>query len=339
MGDVGGWSGVAGSRSRTAWIVAGVLAVAALVASLAVIVVSLSRDEPTQSVPRSPTTGSTTTSTVTPTTDPDLSTSTVPPEVDEYRESVAIGGRERDYFVVAPRGVAADERLPVVVVLHGLGVNARAMSWAADWRHAVERERFFAVFPQGVADSWNMGPCCPPANLVGSDDVGYLDAVAQAVASRPDVDDAQMFLTGFSNGGIMTYALACARPGLFAAIAPMAGSNLGACFPDAPISVLHHHSDPDNVVPYDGGPSFGRLLSSKDFPDVPRSVGEWATRSGCDDGPRTTTDDDGVDHIAWTGCPDEIRIELVRVPDRGHNWPRKGDYDPLSAMLDFFGIS
>lgn len=313
--------------------------VAIVAVSLAVIVVSLQRDEPTTTVPRTTGDTTTTTTTVAPTTSGLDTTTTVPPEVDETEVTLRHGGRDRGYLVVTPRGIDSGERLPTVVVLHGLGVNARAMSRTAEWRRAVERERFVAVFPQGVADSWNMGPCCAPANLIGTDDVGFLDTVVDELVERPDVDADRMYLTGFSNGGVMTYAFACARPGRFAAIAPMAGSNLTGCFPDPPVSLLHQHSDPDPVVPYHGGLSVGRLVSAADFPDVPESVADWAARAGCDSEPAERTDDDQVQHLRWHGCDGGVEVRLVRVPGRGHAWPNRGDYDPLEELLDFFGIT
>jgi polyhydroxybutyrate depolymerase len=331
---------VARVRSRTAWIIAGATAVVVVAVSVAIIVVSLRRDPPTESVERTTTVATSPTTTIVPTTtEMPATTTTEPAAVDETDVTINVGARERSYLLITPQEITDEERLPVVVVLHGLGVNAQAMSRTAAWRQAVESERFIAVFPRGEADSWNMGPCCPPANLMGVDDIGFLDAVVAEMNARADVASERMYLTGFSNGGIMVYAFACARPGLFAAVAPFAGSNITGCHPDEPVSLLHHHSDPDSVVPYDGGPSFGRLLSARDFPDVPTSVGQWAQRSGC--GARTTsrTDGDDVEHISWSDCPDGIEVGIVRVPGRGHAWPNRGDYDPLARTLEFFELN
>lgn len=307
--------------------------------SVAVIVVSVRSDPPTTAVP--PTTGDTTstTSTVVPTTAEGDPSTTLPPEVDEVDVSLSHGGRDRTYLLVTPRDVADGDRLPVVVVLHGMGVHARAASLTAEWRRAVEEERFVAVFPQGIGDSWNMGPCCPPANLVGIDDIGFLDAVLDQLTARDDVDDERVYMTGFSNGGVMTYAYACARSERLAAIGPMAGSNLDQCSPERPLSLLHQHSDSDPVVPYYGGIAIGRIVTSKDFPEVPASVGRWATDAGCAPEPERSDGVSEVEQIEWTGCPDGIEVRLVRVPGRGHNWLNKGDYDPLDEVLRFFSIA
>ncbi len=332
-------SSVARNRSTTAWVVAGVLAAVVVVASLVVIVVSLRSEPPTTAVPPTSDTTSTTT-TVTPTTGGfDDSTTTVPPEVDEREVTLQHGGRDRTYLLVTPRDVPDGERLPVVVVLHGMGVHARATSKSAEWHRSVEEERFVAAFPQGIGDSWNMGPCCPPANLVDIDDFGFLDAVLDDLVRRDDVDPQRVYMTGFSNGGVMTYAYACRRTERLAAIGPMAGSNLDGCAPSEPLSLLHQHSDSDPVVPYHGGLAIGRIVSSKDFPDVPSSVGRWAERSGCETTPARRAGVSEVEHIEWPGCDGDVRVELVRVPGRAHNWLKKGDYDPLDELLRFFDIA
>jgi polyhydroxybutyrate depolymerase len=328
---------VARPAPNTTIIVAVAAAVAVVAASAAVIVVTLQDRGQTTAIETTtvPPTITTTTGEVS----PGATVTTVPADVDESRVAMPFGGHSRSYLVVAPRRVAAQERLPVVMVLHGLGVNSDAMSRAADWRGAVERHRFLAVFPQGLADSWNMGPCCPPANLAQIDDIGFLSAVVDEVAGRPDVDLDRRYLTGFSNGGIMTYAFGCARSDAFAAMAPMAGSNISDCFPEEPLPMLHQHADPDPVVPFDGSPTFGQLLSAADFPDVPSSVGRWAERSGCVAGPTSRIDGDGVEYFSWQGCPDGAEVQLIRIPGPGHTWPRLGGYDPLETLLDFFGIS
>ncbi len=222
-------------------------------------------------------------------------------------------------------------------MLHGLGVNALAISNAADWRGAVAQDGFIAVFPQGVSDSWNMGPCCPPANLLGVADRAFLGDLVSELAARPDVDAERVYLTGFSNGALMVYALACELPGSFAAVAPMAGTNLTGCAPEEPFSLLHQHSDPDLVVPYSGGLAVGSLLSSAPFPSVPDSVAAWAAADGCAPSPQVDGSD-GVERFDWSPCSDGTRVELVRIPGVGHEWPRTDSYDGLDELLRFFGL-
>jgi polyhydroxybutyrate depolymerase len=250
--------------------------------------------------------------------------------------TIAEGIVQRPYTVFSPADAQAGERLPVVVVLHGLGVTSQAISRAADWRGAVAQDRFVAVFPQGILDSWNAGPCCPPAKALGTDDVAFLTQVVEQVRSRPEVDAARTYLTGFSNGAIMAYSFVCARPGLVAALAPIAGSNLSGCEPQQPVSLMHLHGDPDFVVPFNGEPTLSQLVSGVPFPPVTGTIQRWADADGCAPVPRVV-DAGGVSRSTWSGCTDDVRVELVVYPGNEHTWP-DGPVDGLDEILRFFGI-
>ena len=82
----------------------------------------------------------------------------------------------------------------------------------------------------------------------------------------------------------------------------------------------------------------GSLVSSAPFPPVPDSVAAWAAADGCTAEP-TVTEVDGVERTEWSQCDRDTRVELVRVPGKGHEWLNLGDYDPLAEVLSFFGIS
>ena len=63
------------------------------------------------------------------------------------------------------------------------------------------------------------------------DDVAFLSAVIEQLTTHGCVDSQRVYLTGFSGGGRMASAYACARPDLVAAIAPVAGLRAAAPAP------------------------------------------------------------------------------------------------------------
>ena len=322
------------STLRTKWVVAGLALGGVVVVSLIVLVASLGGDSGTEQVE---TTTSTTSTTAVPTTTRPSPGPDEPDDVEVSELTLQVGGAARTAMVIAPAEVGPSERLGSVVVLHGLGVNAMAMSRTADWRAAVAEDRFIAVFPQGVNDSWNMGPCCPPANLLRVADTAFMDDLLATLTAREDVDADRMYLTGFSNGALFSYAYACDHPEAFAAIAPMAGTNVSGCRPERPVSLLHQHGDADLVVPYQGGIALGSVLSAAPFPPVQDSVAAWAAADGCSTAPVVTTGADVV-RRSWTDCAAGTRVELVTVPGKGHVWPTNGEFDPLDEMLRFFDL-
>lgn len=323
------------TSTPTRWVVVGTALAVVVVVCAVVIVVALSgQDEGTQVV--TPTSSSTSTSV------PNgggrsTTSAVVVSDVDEELRTLDIDGVKRNVLVLSPKGIDPAEQLPAVIALHGMGVTARAMSTVADWSDAVASDRFIAAFPQGVDNSWNLGPCCPPASLRGVDDMAFLDAVVNELRSDARVQNDRLYLTGFSNGALMVYAFTCARPDVFAAVAPMAGSNVTGCVPSRPVSLLHQHGDVDLVVPYAGGIALGSLVSSAPFPPVESSVASWAEADGCVGDPIVETVG-SVRRTTWQDCVDDTEVRLVRVAGKGHDWLRSGGFDPLDEALRFFGL-
>ena len=81
-----------------------------------------------------------------------------------------------------------------------------------------------------------------------------------------------------SNGGIMSYTLAC-NTGIFAAIGPVSGTQLDACRSPHPTSVMHIHGTADQMIRYDGGP--GWHASRIDGPPVPDVNAFWRNVDQC----------------------------------------------------------
>src|SRR5260370_26596224 len=74
--------------------------------------------------------------------------------------------------------------------------------------------------PFGYQNSWNGGACCGNAQSMGLDDVALIRAIFDAVGSHVNIDRGRVFTTGFSNGGYLSYRLACDAADLFVAPAP-----------------------------------------------------------------------------------------------------------------------
>ncbi|CAB5037930.1 unannotated protein [freshwater metagenome] len=91
-------------------------------------------------------------------------------------------------------------------------------------------------------------------------------------------------------------------------------------------------------MPFDGKPTVAQILSSATFPSVPISVAAWAAADGCPAQPAVTAETSGVERSVWQPCAAGTRVELVRIPGVGHNWPNKGTYKGLDELLAFFGI-
>ena len=99
------------------------------------------------------------------------------------------------------------------------------------------------------------------------DDVGFIAAVVEWAISNRQVDPSRVYVTGVSNGGMMTQRLLIERPDLFAAGASFIGNlpaeDIASPGPTPPIFLMNGTSDP--IMPWEGGkvgPSDSRVRSS-----------------------------------------------------------------------------
>ncbi len=232
--------------------------------------------------------------------------------------SITVGGVARTYRLFVPAGLTGPA--PLVVMLHG-GYGSGAQAEAAyHWDDRATADGFVVAYPDGLQRSWNAGGgCCGQAGRDEVDDVAFVTALVADVDRRVPVDRRRVYATGMSNGGIMTYRLAC-ETDLFAAVAPVAATRLVACPSPARVSVLAIHGTDDPRVPYAGGPgtAYGPAGAAVDGPPVPEVIAGWRTVDGCADPVVSTT---GAVTTSAADCPDGRAVSLVTVAGGGHAWP------------------
>lgn len=247
--------------------------------------------------------------------------------------TIAVGGVARDYLLYAPemRSVAADGGMPLVVALHGGNAVADMMSLYSRFNEIAAREQFAVAYPYGVGRWWNDGRHYDGRGESGADDVAFMRALVADVGAHVKIDRARVFATGISNGGFMSFRLACEAADLFAAIAPVAATmpaELGArCRPAKPVPVLLIHGTSDALVPYVGGHArTGNTLRGAIW-SADRSIAFWAARNGCPGAPamRVLPDLDPADgsrviESEYRGCAG-APAALLRVEGGGHTWP------------------
>jgi polyhydroxybutyrate depolymerase len=220
---------------------------------------------------------------------------------------------DRTATVHVPRHTSG--AVPLVLVLHELsGSGAVAMTYG--FEPLVDSKGFVAVYPDGIDGSWNAGSCCGDAASRDTDDVAFLTSVVRMVESRTKVDPKRVYVTGFSNGAMMSYRLGCDTK-LFAAIAPMSGDVMTGCDHPAPASVLEVHGLADTVVPYD---------EAADDP--------WRTADRC--GPPVATQA-GVMHASEADCADGRSVQVLTIDGMPHQVATSADgLDAAAEIWSFF---
>ncbi|MAQ15731.1 MAG: hypothetical protein CMN30_13175 [Sandaracinus sp.] len=242
------------------------------------------------------------------------------------RPPTTIGG-ERPATVRIPTDYDASGSYPLVVLLHGYGASGSVQELYFGLRSLVSSRGFVAVIPDGTENSggdrfWNATAACCDFESTGVDDVAYISGLIDEAVETYAVDPDRVYLLGHSNGGFMSYRMACDASEKITAIASLAGaahpSESDCGTPTEPTSVLQIHGTEDGTIQYEGAVG---------YPSAPVSVERFATRAGCGE-TMTTLDpldfDSSIDGAETErvetseGCADGTVYALWTIEAGGH---------------------
>jgi polyhydroxybutyrate depolymerase len=251
-----------------------------------------------------------------------------------------IGG-DRPAAVHVPDNVDESDLWPLVILLHGYTASGFIQNAYLGISGHVTDRGFILVIPEGTIDAagnafWNATYAC--CNFYGStvDDEGYLSGLIDEAIEKLPVDANRVSLFGHSNGGFMSYRMACTHADQIAAIADIAGAtykNSGVCNPSEAVSVLHIHGTADPTIPYDG---------SQYYPSAQDTVDQWIDKNGCD--PDSGIDGDPISYdkwvpgaetqiTSWSGCDQGTEVALWKMVESGHIPSFDNNFIP--DVLDF----
>lgn len=234
------------------------------------------------------------------------------------------GSLERSYILHVPPSYDGTHPTAVVLVFHGGGGNAEHATRLTNFNRQADQAGFLVVYPNGTGQlskilTWNGGACCGYAQEHNVDDVGLVYAIIADLQRIAAIDAKRIYAAGLSNGGIMSYRLACEASDLIAAIASVAGTqNIHRCEPKEPVSVIHFHGTNDNHLPYSGGVG-SASLTGVNYTSVRDTIQFWLDYNQCPSTPKQEEFAD-IQHIAYTGCASGSAVELYTIVGGGHAW-------------------
>jgi polyhydroxybutyrate depolymerase len=225
------------------------------------------------------------------------------------------GGVERRARVVIPPGY--DPTIPTAVMLnfHGFTSNGEQQAEISRMSALAAAEGFIVVYPEGLGtpQGWTGGDCCDRAGVVGIDDVALVDDLLDELERLLCVDTDRVFSTGLSNGGFLSYRLACELSERIAGIAPVAGVlGIDDCVPARPIPLIHFHGTADAFVPYHG---------SLVFASVDETIAAWTAMNGCDGESEVIHDQGDARCVRHLGCDEGAPVIRCTIDGGGHTWP------------------
>jgi len=277
------------------------------------------------------------------------------------------GWLDRSFDIETPSSWNGRDAVSVVFVFHGGGGNKDASltvtcpggdSANPGCFDAIARSRGLVVVradgtgtrPATNVRTWNSSGGVDGLNCAsggacesGVDDVAYFDALFAEVSRIVPVDPKRVFLTGLSNGGSITYRLACERGDRVAAVVAVGSGNQfaarvrdGVVVADpsvckTPLAVLDVHGTDDACWEY---PTGGKACIGEGGLKigVAATLEGWRMTNGCETDTPTETPIADVDltagtrsfHLAWNGC--RAPLEHIRIEGGGHTWPNGHAY-------------
>lgn len=255
--------------------------------------------------------------------------------------AIQSGGLTRDYILYIPAAYTGDTPVPLVFNLHGYTSSNLEQLFYGDFRAIADTANFLIALPNGTIDGqgnrfWNTFLGGAPV-----DDVGFIADLLDALQADYNIDANRVYSTGMSNGGFMSYSLACELNDRITAVASVTGtmiqSKLNACDPQRPVPVLQIHGTADNVVPYNGS-----VINT--FVAIPTLVAAWADFNNCNPTPAVTpvpntNTGDGctAERHVYTGGDLGSTVEHYKVIGGAHTWP--GSVFPIGVTNQDFNAS
>ena len=256
-------------------------------------------------------------------------------------------GEIRDYYLYQPNSI--QDNAPLVFVLHGYSGSAGGIMGYSGMNEIAAEHGFAVCYPQGTTDQsgynfWNVGYSFHQNQMV--DDVAFLSSLADYLQNEYGFDSQSIFSTGMSNGGDMSYMLACQASDVFRAIAPVAGCMMEEIYntcETSPVPVLEIHGTNDNVTLWDGdmenNDGWGAYYSTEDGIDL------WVEINGCMSSenyylPNNSFNDGSyiINH-RYFDCNENAEVWLYEVVGGGHDWPGSNgnmDINSSEEIWNFF---
>lgn len=251
----------------------------------------------------------------------------------------------REYILKIPTNYNKDISTPLIINMHGFGDcasdYANTIHDFYNFSQLANNENIIVVYPQGAYRPDKQDTYWEPGDTgienIYDNDIFFIEELIAKIKSEYNINQDMIFACGYSNGGMMSYSLACNRSNIFSAIGIMSGTMLEEeCTLEKPVPTIKFHGIADGVLPYNGNVWFQSVnevvsfwLSQNNIPNT--SLNSSQLNSG------------NVIHNAYTGGIDNSCVSVYTINEEfdkpgGHVW-FSGDINgksPNEIMWNFF---
>lgn len=235
-----------------------------------------------------------------------------------------VNGVNRSYKIYVPAIYSGSNSVPLVFNFHGYTSTNVQQELYGDFRPIADTANFILVHPQGLTVNGSTGWNNFSSVSANQGDLDFVEKMILQISTQYLIDQNRIYSTGMSNGGFMSYDLACFMSARFAAIASVTGGmttlHKNVCQAIHPTPVMQIHGTADAVVAYNGA-GIGSL-------HVDSLVKYWVNFNNCNSTPTftavpniVTTDNCTAEHYVYTGGTRGATVEFFKIIGGGHNWP------------------
>jgi polyhydroxybutyrate depolymerase len=251
-------------------------------------------------------------------------------------------------------------KTPTIIVLHGGSGNGIQAEKVTNFTRKALPKGFMVVYPNGserfsrirTGRTWNANHCCGYAMQRNIDDIGFINTLIDNLIQNHNADPSRIYVTGMSNGAMLTHLVGIHLSDRIAAIAPLIGGMFGdETPPSMTMPALIINGAKDDVIRLEGG-TLGLRMYSRGYDRTPfmpslYQAQFWAHTNRCDPDYTTRNFRNGALTAFAYDCPSQANVVYYVVNDGAHSWPggnksRRGGDEPSNAIdatrviIDFF---
>lgn len=239
-------------------------------------------------------------------------------------------GLERSFLIYVPKNIK--KNAPLVVAIHGYTSSAKTLMGYSGINQIADKEGFLVAYPQGTKDSrdnnfFNVGYEFHSDSKVN--DVNFIREIVLNLTKDYKLNSKRVFATGMSNGGDMSYLLACTSSDLFTAVAPVAGvmmkDTLENCNPEKKIPIFEIHGTKDSISKFEGD------MNNEDkwgaYYDLPSTIEFWVNKHALNEKEtiqlknKNTEDGTTITFERYWSDESQREVWFYIVNDGNHTWP------------------
>ncbi len=239
-------------------------------------------------------------------------------QINRTNGEIISSGTKRSFLLFVPPSYDPNMPIPLVISIHGYAEWPAHQMEITHWNQMASDQNFIVVYPSGTGfpKHWFAGN--QDDNLL---DVQFIEDLIDHLQQEYKIDNDRIYANGLSNGGGMSFMLACKLSNRIAAFGGVSGAYLlpwEDCNPKRPIPAILFHGTEDPIVPFEGGPSKAFDIP---FPDITDWVKNLADQNNCDKKNIEPLHQKDVSEIHYYDCENNADIKFYIITQGGHSWP------------------